>query len=191
MLYYWTDFTCFDSESDDVITGLEQCTGNLKLSKNHMEKDLETVTELNTTQPHKESSVNSGPHFQPLYVSVIEVPDGRDSATELTKHEKKLLSEYQQREGVQVMDLMDPEGVKEWGGERYESAAVKHGDKAFHKFNKTLQVCPQQCLRYEATCMTSDQENKGMGEQWVKDNRGTGVCFLKVPITLRAREVFL
>ena len=142
-------FCLFDSEADGILTGLEQCTGNLKLSENKQEeKDSESVAGLNTTQPCNESPELCTPHFSPLYISVAEAPDQRESSTQLTRHEKKLLSEYQQREGVQVMDLIDGEDVKGWAGETYESASIKHGDKAFHKFNKHLQVCPQQCMRY-------------------------------------------
>ena len=142
----------FDSEADDIIAGLEQFTGNLKLSENKQEeKDSESGADFISTQPHNElsTSAHCAPHFAPLYVSVIEAPDQRQNSAQLTKHEKKLLSAYQQREGVQVLDLFDAEGVKGWIGETYESATVKYGDKAFHKFNKHLQGCPQQCLRYD------------------------------------------
>lgn len=142
----------FDSETDDVITGLEQFTGNLKLSENKQEeKDSESGTDLISTQPQNElsPSAHCAPHFAPLYISVIEA-DPRQNSAQLTKHEKKLLSEYQQQEGVQVLDLFDTEGVKGWTGETYESASVKYGDKAFHKFNKHLQAYPQQCLRYDS-----------------------------------------
>lgn len=128
---------------------MERCTGNLKLSDNKQEeKDSESVTGLITTQTCNESPELCTLRLSPLYVSVVEAPGQRESSTQLTKHEKKLVSEYQQREGVQVMDLLDGEDVKGWAGETYESASIKHGDKAFHKFNKHLQVCPQQCLRY-------------------------------------------
>ena len=128
---------------------MEQCTGNLTLSENKQGgPDSESIAGLITTQPWHESSELCIPCFSPLYVSVVEASEERESSTQLTKHEKKLLSEYQQREGVQVMDLVDGEGVKGWTGETYERASVKHGDKAFHKFNKHLQACPQQCLRH-------------------------------------------
>ena len=80
---------------------------------------------------------------------MIEAPDASGISTQMTEHERTLLSEYQQREGLQVTDLMDADdGATGWTGEKYESAAVKHGDKAFHKFNKQLHACPKQCLRY-------------------------------------------
>ena len=161
-----TTLHIFDRETDDVLTGLEQCTGNLKLSeKNQDEEDPKSVTDLTTTQTHDESLGNCTPHFAPLYISVVQAPDGHASSTQLTKHEKELLSEYQQREGVQISDLIDAEGVTGWTGEMYESATVKHSDKAFHKFNKTLKVYPQQCLRYELVWRgeEGDGEEEGKG----------------------------
>ena len=66
----------------------------------------------------------------------------------MTEHEKALSLEYEQREGLTFADSMDTNNcTKDWRGKEFESAAVKHGDKAFHKFNKQLQACPQQCLR--------------------------------------------
>ena len=79
---------------------------------------------------------------------MIDAPDARGISTQMTEHEKTLLSEYQQREGLNFPDLMDTDhSTKDCSGEKYESAAVKHGDKAFHKFNKQLHACPEQCLR--------------------------------------------
>ena len=91
-------------------------------------------------------SLSCVPIFAPLYISVIEAPDTRGISKQMTEHEKKLLAEYERREGlVESMDSGDD--VKGWKGEKYESEAVKHGDKAFHKFHKQLQSCPRQCLR--------------------------------------------
>ena len=153
-----------DSEDDDVLTHLEQCTGNLKIAEDNLwKKDLETDVNTTTCTMQQQSanleslsssqlcntfSPNCIPHFTPFYVSVIEDPEAKIGATQLTKHEKKLLSEYEQREGIHVAKMMDNhENPKEWAGETYERTAVKHGDRAFHKFNKKLQLCPQQCLR--------------------------------------------
>ena len=155
----WPNLSSFDSETDTTLTGLEQCTGNLKLfDKNQCKKEPESIensttpqlqnTYHTTGQKHDGYSLSCVPHFSPLYVSVIEAPDKKESSAQLTKHEKKLLSEYQQREGVHVADFIgSDENIKGWTGEMYEIAAVKQDNKAFHKFNKTLQVCPQQCLR--------------------------------------------
>lgn len=128
---------------------LEELTGKLKLSEDRATKvDRNKVLQLSTSEQHEETSLSCAPHFGPLYISVIEAPDTRGISTQMTKHEKTLLAEYEKREGLQVVESMDSgDDVKGWTGEKYESAAVKHGDKAFHKFNKQLHSCPQQCLR--------------------------------------------
>ena len=128
---------------------LEQCTGKLTLSEDKPEEMNHTLAgNFREGQPHTETSLASIPHFAPMYVSVVEAPDPKETSTKMTKHEKALLSEYQQREGGHVLDALETdEGNKEWAGEKYESAAVTHGDKAFHKFNKQLHAYPQQCLR--------------------------------------------
>lgn len=104
--------------------------------------------QLEISDQDKETSLSCVPHFEPVYISVIEATDFRGITPQMTKHEKSLLLEYQQREGINVTDFMDTDDcTKGWTGEKYESAAVKHGDKAFHKFNKQLHACPKQCLR--------------------------------------------
>lgn len=141
-------FVYFDSDND-VSSTLEQCTGKLKLSEDKPDvEDTAGVLHFTMNCQNIETSASCVPHFAPLYISVFEAPDARGSSAQPTEHERTLLCEYQQREGFQVVDSMDSdEGVKGWSGEKYESAVVKHGDKAFHKFNKQLHVCPQQCLR--------------------------------------------
>ena len=120
----------------------------MQLSDEKPEEDPNKELQLNTSQQHKENSMAFVPHFAPMYITVIEAPDTRGISTQMTKHEKALLSEYQQREGGHVLHSMDAdEDSKGWSGEKYESASVKHGNKAFHKFNKQLYACPQQCLR--------------------------------------------
>ena len=114
-----------------------------------MQQQSANLESLSSSQLCNTFSPSCIPHFTPFYVSVIEDPEAKIGATQLTKHEKKLLSEYEQREGIHVAKMMDNDGnPKEWAGETYERAVVKHGDRAFHKFNKKLQLCPQQCLRY-------------------------------------------
>ena len=131
---------------------MEQCTGNLSISENHTEeKSTEYVGNFTTSNPQSASFVDGTgiPRFAPSYISVIEAPDQREISAQLTKHEKELLSKYQLQEGVQVMEEFVVDGGKGWAREAYEKSTVKHGDKAFHKFQKYLQVCPEQCLRYD------------------------------------------
>ena len=125
---------------------MEQCTGTLSISENHIEeKSTKHVGNFTTRNP--QSASFGIPCFAPLYISVIEAPDQKEISVQLTKHEKELLSKYQLQEGVQVMEEFVVDGVKGCAREKYEKSTVKHGDKAFHKFQKYLQVCPEQCLR--------------------------------------------
>ena len=143
-------FLYSDSDSDDYSTALEQCTGNLSISENHTkEKSTKHVGNFTTRNPQNSSFDNRTgiPHFAPLYISVIEAPDQKEISAQLTKHEKQLLSKYQLQEGAQVMEEFVVDGAKGCARETYEKSTVKHGDKAFHKFPKYLQVCPEQCLR--------------------------------------------
>ena len=128
---------------------LEELTGKLKLAEEKPEKDdYNKVLQLNTSEQLKEMSLSCVPNFSPLYISVIEAPDTKRICKQMTDHEKILLAEYEKREGLQVVESMDcGDDVKGWTGEKYGSEAVKHGDKAFHKFHKQLHSCPQQCLR--------------------------------------------
>lgn len=128
---------------------MEHCTGTLSISENHIEEKSTNQVGIFTTRNPQSASIDNGtgiPCFAPSYISVIEAPDQKISA-QLTKHEKELLSKYQLREGVQVMEEFVVDGVKGCAREKYEKSTVKHGDKAFHKFQKYLQVCPEQCLR--------------------------------------------
>lgn len=68
---------------------------------------------------------------------------------------KKLLSEYQRSEGVDLEGLLSPEFFSSdkngghSGNEKYERTEIKHGDKVFHRFRKQTAACPQQCVRYQ------------------------------------------
>lgn len=137
-------------ETGDILLGLEQCAGNLHLSENDQDEEKEEQIGNSSKSNPQNASSNSGfPHFAPFYISVTEAPNQRENSTQLTKHEKKLLSDYQKREGALIMDESGDMDVKGGTRELYERATVKHGDRAFHKFSKYLQVCPQQCLRYQ------------------------------------------
>lgn len=90
------------------------------------------------------------PRFQPYFVNVFDEPEAEELF--LTAHEKKLMAEYQQREGVNFQEWQETGGAtgKSGGGggkESYEKASIKHGDKYFHRFSKKLALCPEQCVR--------------------------------------------
>ncbi|KAL9962942.1 hypothetical protein ACROYT_G032100 [Oculina patagonica] len=149
------DDWCDDAEDwgdpDEVSSGLEEFTGKLNLSEDNPDMtEPNKDQQLEISDQDKETSLSCVPHFEPVYISVIEATDVRRITPQMTEHEKTLLLEYQQREGINVTDFKDTdECTNGWTGEKYENTAVKHGDKAFHKFNKQLHACPQQCLRYQ------------------------------------------
>ncbi|NXV92658.1 PDD2L protein, partial [Calonectris borealis] len=89
---------------------------------------------------------SSAPVFQPFYISVV---DEEDYAGFLdTDHADKLLKEYQQREGVDLEQLMSESFASEGDNEKYEKSEVKSRDHTFHKFMKRISVCHEQILRY-------------------------------------------
>ncbi|XP_074014068.1 programmed cell death protein 2-like isoform X2 [Numenius arquata] len=88
----------------------------------------------------------SDPVFQPFYISVVDEEDYAGHPD--TEHADELLREYQQREGVDLEQLMSESFAGECGHEKYEKSEVKSGDHTFHKFMKRISVCPEQILRY-------------------------------------------
>ncbi|NWI25174.1 PDD2L protein, partial [Sula dactylatra] len=105
---------------------------------------------LNTHSPVSEGTVtatsSSAPVFQPFYISVVDEEDYTGFLD--TDHADKLLKEYQQREGVDLEQLMSESFAGEGDNEKYEKSEVKSRDHTFHKFMKRISVCPEQILRY-------------------------------------------
>ncbi|XP_038052461.1 programmed cell death protein 2-like [Patiria miniata] len=90
--------------------------------------------------------------FTGYFVNVFDEPSPCTSVTELTNHERELIADYQQREGVDLLEwqeehlqMMSKVSSCE---ESYEKTSAKHGDKVFQRFAKRLQLCPEQCIRY-------------------------------------------
>ncbi|XP_062615749.1 programmed cell death protein 2-like [Saccostrea cucullata] len=91
------------------------------------------------------------------YLSVLE--EAHLQTKNDNNHLKKLLSQYQRNEGVDLEGLLCqdlPSSTSSNGkagavtaGEKYERTEIKHGDKMFHRFLKQTSVCPQQCVRYQ------------------------------------------
>lgn len=84
------------------------------------------------------------PQFQPYYISVAE-EDEYGNVADLD-HAHSLLQEYQQREGVDMQQLLSV-GCSD-GDEKYEKTKVSSGDPTFYKFMKRISVCQGQILRY-------------------------------------------
>ncbi|KAM8983146.1 programmed cell death protein 2-like [Ara ararauna] len=105
---------------------------------------------LNTRSPVSEGMVmetsGSAPVFQPFYISVVDEEDYTGFLD--TDHADRLLKEYQQREGVDLEQLMSESFAGEGGNEKYEKSEVKSRDHRFHKFMKRISLCPEQILRY-------------------------------------------
>ncbi|KFV91595.1 Programmed cell death protein 2-like, partial [Eurypyga helias] len=105
---------------------------------------------LNIHPPVSEEMVmatsSSAPEFQPFYISVVDEEDYTGFLD--TDHTDKLLKEYQQREGVDLEQLMSESFAGEGDNEKYEKSEVKSRDHTFHKFMKRISVCHEQILRY-------------------------------------------
>ncbi|NXG51957.1 PDD2L protein, partial [Psilopogon haemacephalus] len=105
---------------------------------------------LNISPPDSQAmgtaAQSSAPLFQPFYIAVVNEEDYTDFLD--TEHADKLLKEYQQREGVDLEQLMSESFAGEGDGEKYEKSEVKGRDQTFHKFMKRVSVCPEQILRY-------------------------------------------
>ncbi|KFQ23141.1 Programmed cell death protein 2-like, partial [Mesitornis unicolor] len=116
----------------------------------HLSEAMNTSSSLNTHPPASEGMVmatdNSAPVFQPFYISVVDEEDCIGFLD--TDHADKLLKEYQQREGVDLEQLMSESFPGEGDNEKYEKSEVKSRDRTFHKFMKRISVCQEQILRY-------------------------------------------
>ncbi|NXA06793.1 PDD2L protein, partial [Sapayoa aenigma] len=86
------------------------------------------------------------PVFQPFYISVVEEEDYAGFLN--TDRADELLKEYQQREGLDLAQIMSESFAGEGGNEKYEKSEVKSWDHTFHKFMKRISVCPEQIIRY-------------------------------------------
>ncbi len=104
-----------------------------------------------TTTASTDSSLATTPHatysssfYPPSYLCVIDEPKDASLSKDM-HHAQNLLKQYQKEEPDTGSKL--PSKGKSSGGEGYEKAAVKHGDKAFNKFHKQIEKCPHQLIR--------------------------------------------
>ncbi|XP_006096031.1 programmed cell death protein 2-like [Myotis lucifugus] len=100
------------------------------------------------------------PQFLPHYICVVDEDDYRDVVS--LDHAHSLLREYQQREGIDMEQLLS-QSLPSDGNEKYEKTIIKSGDKIFYKFMKRISACQEQILRYSwsgqplfLTCPTSE-----------------------------------
>ncbi|KGL90350.1 Programmed cell death protein 2-like, partial [Charadrius vociferus] len=121
-----------------------------QLQQLHLSEATDGSGSLNTHPPVNEgmgmATSGSAPVFQPFYISVVDEEDYTGFLD--TDHADKLLREYQQREGVDLKQLMSESFAGEGNNEKYEKSEVKGRDHTFHKFMKRISVCPEQILRY-------------------------------------------
>ncbi|XP_061175530.1 programmed cell death protein 2-like [Saccostrea echinata] len=126
---------------DDSFQNVLELIENKQMTSNDMEEGNESVTD----------------RLVSYYLSVLEEAHLQ---TEIdNNHLKKLLSQYQRNEGVDLEGLLYqdlPSTTSSNGkagaatqGEKYERTEIKHGDKMFHRFLKQTSICPQQCVRYQ------------------------------------------
>ncbi|KAM3870214.1 programmed cell death protein 2-like [Diretmus argenteus] len=83
------------------------------------------------------------PVLRPFYISVVDEWDLGGEEEDL-EHARKLLREYEKREGA----VEEGGGGDEGGGEKYEKTKARHGDAVFSRFMKKISLCPEQILRY-------------------------------------------
>ncbi|XP_077868652.1 programmed cell death protein 2-like [Saccoglossus kowalevskii] len=92
------------------------------------------------------------PCFVGFYIAVFEEEDDVNEE-EVNDHEKQLVTEYEEREGISLSDLQTCAAstcsAKSEGKEKYEKIVAKHGDKTFQKYLKRISLCPEQCIRYQ------------------------------------------
>ncbi|XP_054444978.1 programmed cell death protein 2-like [Pteronotus mesoamericanus] len=99
------------------------------------------------------------PQFLSYYICVVDEDDYRDVVS--LDHAHCLLREYQQREGIDMEQLLS-QSLSSDGNEKYEKTIIRSGDKTFYKFMKRIAACQEQILRYSwsgeplfLTCSTS------------------------------------
>ncbi|XP_045842980.1 programmed cell death protein 2-like isoform X2 [Meles meles] len=96
--------------------------------------------------PGEEMALPSvAPQFLPYYICVVDEDDYGDVVS--LDHAHSLLREYQQKEGVDMEQLLS-QSIPSNGDEKYEKTIIKSGDKVFYKFMKRIAACQEQILRY-------------------------------------------
>lgn len=136
-----------ESADDWGMEGEEEGEELQDQSRDLQTEEIPAVCQMDVTSSlQKLSLVESKdiPVYRPFFISVVEESDlcGEDDELE---HAKKLLREYERREGIAVGGAEESSGS---GEEKYEKTSAKHGDAVFFRFMKTVSVCPQQILRY-------------------------------------------
>ncbi|XP_077990415.1 programmed cell death protein 2-like [Glandiceps talaboti] len=136
------------SEKDGKLKKEEENLNLAKADCKELNGTMQAVERLTLDTPCQVDMQNKC--FIGYYINVFE-EDDTVNRRDLSRHEKRLLMEYQQREGVDLtdLDMCYPERSQSGGAEKYEKTELKHGDRIFHKFQKRISVCPEQCLRYE------------------------------------------
>lgn len=118
----------------------------------------QNIESLNVSSLQHTPPPLKGPHFKSFYLNVLSEPLSEHGDSQLAE---KLLQKYRlQNQENEPMDCLEKvrsydskarsqSGSKseQTGGESYEKAVAKHGDKTFEKFKKALSRCPNQILR--------------------------------------------
>ena len=124
----------------------------------HVSDLTQTIESLNLSSLQHAQPPLKGPHFKSFYLNVLSEPPSEHGDSQQAE---KLLQQYRlQNQENEPMDHLEKlnsydsqarsqSGSKseQTGGESYEKAVAKHGDKTFEKFKKALSRCPNQILR--------------------------------------------
>eukprot|EP01135_Chromosphaera_perkinsii_P002460 Nk52_evm66s223 gene=Nk52_evmTU66s223 len=165
-------FDDYDEEEEDL--KIEALLEKREEKQNALEAVVEQEKENSLKNKEKEkkekkrgasfSLESACDSYTASYVYIEEEPGKKkEREAAMTEHERKLLAEYEEKEGVNVKGLaaeavakgleIQKDGVmgsgEEWVDEGYEKTDVKHGDRAFYKYHKRLQRAPEQILRYQ------------------------------------------
>jgi hypothetical protein len=104
-----------------------------------------TVSSFETTaQP----PVVQGISLPCFYIEAVQESD-MFSINTPTSQELDLMRKYESEHGLSLQQIAVDKPTTGKDGEKYEKTVAAHGDKAFFKFYKRIQCCPQQSLRYD------------------------------------------
>ena len=149
----------FGVESKTEVESLSKSSVNVHKTDNIHVSDLtQTIESLNLSSLQHALPPLKGPHFKSFYLNVLSEPPSEHGDSQQAE---KLLQQYRlQNQENEPMDCLEKlhsydsqarsqSGGKseQTGGESYEKAVAKHGDKTFEKFKKALSRCPNQILR--------------------------------------------
>ena len=116
-----------------------------------------TPVKSKTVKEHPAAAACCGyeAYFPPCYISVIEEPKEHTyTESEVESLLQKCPEALSDESATKSQLASGKSDADRRGSERYEKAVPSHGDRTFAKFQKRLEKCPQQILRYDAIATT-------------------------------------